>query len=156
MGIFTTVLDYAKPAYAAYDSALTTFNTDAAAYNDAVAAYNTALTDTPKELPVVMERPCPPTKPAAITGFEIVMDDTVDMSTAIETKTTGIAEYVQQNGDTTKINDAKRFGYVMSADVYEEDEAFVSATAHAGHVFGRLGQGKMNMPGTVSPWKWFT
>lgn len=118
MGIFTTALAYAMPAYASYDSALTTFNTDAAAYNDAVAAYNTALTDTPKELPVVMERPCPPTKPAAIAGVEFIMDDTVDVAAEIVDAPTAIVQYIQQNGDTTKINDAKRYGYVMSAADY--------------------------------------
>jgi len=90
MGIFTTALAYAMPAYASYDSALTTFNTDAAAYNDAVAAYNTALTDTPNELPVVMERPCPPTKPGVINQVEIVMDDAINVATSIDDETTAI------------------------------------------------------------------
>jgi len=156
MGIFTTALAYAKPAYASYDAALTTFNTDAAAYNEAVEAYNTALEAKEKELPVVMERPCPPTKPGAVAGVTFEMDMTEDVSTNILTATTSIVEYIQQNADTTALNDAKRFGYVMSANEYLAATEFDSATAHAGHVFGRLGQGKWNMPGMYSPWKWNT
>lgn len=155
MGIFTSVLDYAKPAYAAYDSALTSYNTDAVAYNEAVDAYNTAL-EANEELPVVMERPCAPTMPTAITGVTFVNDMTEDADTLILTATTALVEYVQQNADTTAENDAKRFGYVMSANEYAADTDFDADTAHAGHVFGRLGQGETNMPGMISPWKWNT
>lgn len=150
-----------EPVYSGYGNALSSYNTDATAYNTAVTAYNTALTAKEKELPKVPVRPCPPSAPAAFTGFDIYTDKTSGQLTTLLTATANtkpFVAYVQQdNGGTVQINDSKRFGYVMTSKVYDHTTAtnkVFAESAEAGHVFGRLGQGEMNMPGKAAPWKW--
>lgn len=152
-------LNAAASIYSDWEDQLADYNDEAADYNDDVAAYNTALEDG-EDLPEVPERPCPPADLEEIEdSVQPYMNDATAFDATDYEDNLFIAEYVNyaKTGSTIDIADSWTYGYLRSAaeettasnDYHQEYDTAISV----GKVFGRFGQGAVNMPDVITPFR---
>lgn len=162
---FINNLNSLEPIYSEYGTAVSTYNDDADDYNTAVIAYNKALEDGEKELPEVPEKPCPPTKPEAWSGIEIVTDDTWTTATLAadleDVSGPAVVYKMLDASSTVPTNDSFRYGYLSVVEDVADIAALTAPAVlaydplvQASHIFGRLGQGEETMPDANAPFRW--
>jgi hypothetical protein len=135
-----------KSEFNDYNAALGSYNTLKTAYNSAIDTEKKRLADffaaafTPATS--IPQRPCPPTQPRAYVGP--YLDKAITTFPATNTDNKYFASIPNNLGKAKK-------GYYASSS----DTAVLTAASltYSGKVFGRLGQGKGNMPG-VAPFYW--
>jgi len=152
---------------ASYEAELNTFNTDTGKkWNDAATTLKTdreagKAADQMVQLP---EKPCAPTPPATYTvttsHSPTVLTENQRVTEVALDKYNGkdVFVYTLSGANTAAKEDANRLGHLYP-DINTTDTDSTTATkiADVGHVFGRLGQGKLaNVGADVSPWKFAT
>jgi hypothetical protein len=152
-------LTAAEDIYTNWESEMTSYNSDADDYNDDVATYNDWLADEERDEddePEVPERPCPPGDIEAIEGTLVYYNDADAFDTADYEDQAFAAEYVENDDGADDVVDSWAYGFLRSAVDFNNDDGDdysgeYSDDAMAGKVFGRFGQGKLNMPDMLSP-----
>jgi len=157
-GLYLGAVAAASAAAAAWDAEVVSFNTEAATYNKAATAYNDEVKaqELDKPTTAVPTRPCPPSALPALgaPAFDLVApsgqyDPTVDTGILVRSFTDGL--------DSDQAAQSRKIGYLATAGTYADNAAvadYDDTDMPAGHVYGRLGQGKNNMPGVMAPWSY--
>jgi len=150
-------LSSAASIYTEWESQMSDYNDEAADYNDDVAAYNKALEDGEDELPEVPERPCPPGDIESIENVQPYIATATPFTIADYEDDVFAAEYVQHS-DTAEdaVVDSWAYGFLRSAAAADETDYAqeYDTDMSVGKVFGRFGQGAMNMPGNNTPFRY--
>ena len=135
--------------YAKYTTAVTAYNTKKDDYTKAFLAereragdFARALVEPPIYVPV---RPCPPETPLAWWGPNIDLAFGTHISAWTSAVKTTLKATLIENNYTPDAKNTYKMGFLQSTtDTTGKTETTLS---YVGHVFGKLGQGEIAMPG---------
>jgi len=145
---------------AAFNSLNSAYEGKRTTYDDALTAETTRLADALKAAfePMISipTRPCAPVRPSAYDSVFLQLDSATAFGTT-RTLAGWRGNLVQTLGTGDTANDTKvavvsvHKGYIYPT----MDTTATAALGEAGHIFGRLGQGTMTLPGAMAPFAWF-
>jgi hypothetical protein len=141
-------ISYVNDVYSEYNTQLGNYNTAKNTYNDAANKEAERLKDFFKatfDPPItVPTRPCPPSQPKEYTGayFDFSAEITAGWKATYATQLKRAALETSTGVGTVSSEFHGRMGYIQSSLV--ADAATIVVT-NIGHIWGRLGQGKMNV-----------